>query len=108
MLNTDFQLEAKKTLDELADLLDKFDSSGDLELEYSDGIITITLLSGKQFIINKHAPSSQIWLSSPLSGGLHFSRDVACCKWKLNDGRDLYGILAGELKSIAGIDIDKA
>ena len=68
----DFEPLASKTLDGLAEKLDALDAAGELELEYQNGIITITLDSGKQLIINKHAPSQQIWLSSPISGGLHF------------------------------------
>jgi iron donor protein CyaY len=96
---------AEKTLRAFADILDKFDESGDLEIDYQDGIITITLNSGKQFIVNRHAPSQQIWLSSPISGGLHFSYDDIEKKWKLADGRTLDDILSNELKKLAGIEV---
>lgn len=105
MLEKYFGQLAEKTLDKLADALDSFDESGDLELEYQNGILNITLNSGKQFIINKHAPSQQIWLSSPVSGGLHFSYDTLSENWKLSDGKSLNEILSMELKKLANIEV---
>lgn len=104
MLEKDFEQLAKNTLDEIADALDTYDASGELELEYQNGILTITLKSGKQFIVNKHAPSGQIWLSSPISGGLHFSYNNG---WKLADGRELKKILFSELNTLANLLIVK-
>ncbi len=105
MLEKDFEQLAEKTLDKLTDKLDSFDESGDLELEYQNGILNITLNSGKQFIINKHAPSQQIWLSSPVSGGLHFFYDTLSESWKLPDGKSLNDILLMELKTLANIEV---
>jgi frataxin len=105
MLNNDLSTLAEKTLSAIADKLDKFDESGDIEVEYQGGIITITLDSGRQFIVNKHAPSQQIWLSSPISGGLHFSYDKIEKNWKLVNGKELREILSSELKKLADIEI---
>ena len=105
MLEKDFTQLAEKPLDKLAESLDKLDESGDLELDYQNGIIMITFNSDKQIIINKHAPSQQIWLSSPLSGGKHFSYDALANNWKLADGVTLNTMLSAELKALANIDI---
>lgn len=98
MLETEFELLAKASLDSIAESLEELDASGELELEYQNGIITITLDSGKQFIVNKHAPSKQIWLSSPISGGLHFSHNDG---WKLADGRELETMLMAEITELS-------
>lgn len=51
---------------------------GDVDVDLQDGILTIELTDGRQFIVNKHAPSREIWLSSPVSGAHHFAwRDGA-------------------------------
>ncbi len=105
MLEKDFEELAAKTLSKISDALDQFDEAGDLEADYQNGIITITLDSGKQFIVNQHAPSRQIWLSSPLSGGKHFSYDTASGNWQLADGVVLNTLLSAELKTLADIDI---
>lgn len=105
MQENDFQKLAQKTLDAIADNLDGLDEAGAIELEYSNGIINITTNSNKQFIINKHAPSGQIWLSSPVSGGLHFSYNQSSGKWLLGDGRELKSMLENELESSAGVKV---
>lgn len=105
MQENEFQQLATEALDNLADALDTLDASGDLELEYQGGIITIILPSGKQFIINKHTPSQQIWLSSPISGGLHFPYNSTSRKWQLSNGRILNNVLAEELKALSNIEV---
>lgn len=94
-----FHLLADKSLDALLATLETADEKGLLEVEYADGVMTIMLSSGQQYIVNKHTASKQIWLSSPVSGGLHFSYDD---DWKLPDGRALKNVLLAELKVATG------
>ncbi len=88
----------------LAHVTDQLEEMETLDVEYHSGIVTITLPSGKALIINKHAPSRQLWLASPLSGGLHFSCNAEK-KWALTDGRTLEATLSHDLESLAGIKI---
>lgn len=100
--NTDesnFHRLADNLFDTLLTILEKADENGTLEVEYAGGVMTINLPSGQQYIVNKHTASKQIWLSSPKSGGLHFSYDDG---WKLSDGRELAGILFAELEAETG------
>lgn len=95
MHESEFHILADATLEQLLGALEPADASGALEVEDTPGVLTITLNNGKQYVVSKHTPSRQIWLSSPISGGLHFSyRDTA---WKLADERTLTGILSQEL-----------
>jgi len=103
MNETEFHLLADTTLGAMYDTLEEADADGLLEVEYQGGIITIALPDGKQFIVSKHTASRQIWLSSPMSGGLHFSS--ADGNWKLADGRTLGAVLAEELQRIATIHV---
>jgi len=73
MNETEFHALADKTLNFLYDLLEKLDEQGMIDMEYEAGVMTIMLQNGKQFVVSKHAPTQQLWLSSPVSGGLHFS-----------------------------------
>lgn len=66
------------------------------ELDLHQGILTI-MVGGATFLISKHAPSQQLWLASPISGGLHFSFDMDAQSWKLPDGTALYDLLRNEL-----------
>lgn len=68
-----------------------------LDIEYQHGVLTVVLPSGQTFVVNKHAPMKQLWLSSPLSGGLHFSYNETQRKWTLADGRELGHMLTHDL-----------
>ena len=94
---------SEETLNHLADVLEEADARGDLEVEYQDGILTITLESGKQLLVSKHGVTKQLWLSSPISGGLHFAWDGSA--WSLADKRILQDVLASELKQLAQLDV---
>lgn len=66
-----FQTLADETLARMMDTLEE--TLGDqLDVDLQDGILTIELDSGGQYVINKHAPNRQIWMSSPVSGASHF------------------------------------
>jgi len=94
MNESDFHSLADAELAVLSDALEIADGEGALELESESGVMTIELPGGKQWVVSKHAPTRQLWLSSPVSGGLHFGYDGA---WKLPDGRILRELLAQEL-----------
>lgn len=79
------------------DALEEADRNAALEVECEGGILTILLPSGKALVVSKHGVTRQLWLSSPESGGLHFSYDASAGCWKLADGRMLDKVLAEEL-----------
>ncbi|KAI9666976.1 MAG: Mitochondrial chaperone Frataxin [Alyxoria varia] len=41
---------------------------GDLDVEYSAGVLTIIVPDKGTYVLNKQPPNKQIWLSSPISG----------------------------------------
>lgn len=51
--------------------------AADHEVDFDGGILTVEIEDGGQFVINKHAPNRQVWLSSPKSGAWHFVWDGA-------------------------------
>jgi len=68
-----------------------------------DGVLTLILNTGKQYVINKHTPSRQIWLSSPVSGAGYFSYDSTTERWKDKQGQELGTLLEKELRSATGL-----
>ncbi|HNB28327.1 MAG TPA: iron donor protein CyaY [Alphaproteobacteria bacterium] len=48
-----------------------------LDVDLEGGILTIELSDGATYIVNKHAPNRELWLSSPKSGAWHFARGEA-------------------------------
>ena len=69
----DFKEQAELTLDNIFNLVEsKFEG---FEVDYEEENLRIDSLSnGKVFILSIHSPTSQIWLSSPISGAHHFER----------------------------------
>ncbi len=100
----DFQDAADLWLENLFELLDSEDDEAQLDIDLEEGVMTITIDEDHTFIINKHAPSTQLWLSSPLSGGLHFDPVEEGKDWTLDDGRRLSIVLAEELNHCTGQD----
>lgn len=101
-----FHAIAAATLVHISDQLEQAYDNGDLdELDYDEGagILSIITADGRTFILSKHSPSHQLWLASPLSGGLHFEYHTAKACWCLSDGRTLNDILMADLKKCAGV-----
>ena len=50
------------------------------------------------WVVNKHAPTRQIWLSSPKSGARHYAFDAASGLWQdTRGGGELLATLSAEL-----------
>lgn len=56
-------------------LLEKIETSywSVVECELSEGVLKIQTETNGIFIINRNIPRQELWLSSPFSGGAHFS-----------------------------------
>ena len=77
----EFKKIALETLDDIFNLVESnFDN---YEVDYEDENLKIESLEGKgTFIVSIHTPTSQIWLSSPISGAHHFeSRSPESIEW---------------------------
>ena len=78
---TEFKKKASETLDDIFNLVEsKFDN---YEVDYEDENLRIDSLEGKgTFVLSIHTPTSQVWLSSPLSGAHHFeSKSPESVEW---------------------------
>jgi frataxin len=70
------------------------------DAELQGGVLTVEG-DGGTWVINKHAPTRQIWLSSPKSGARHYAFDHGSGLWRDTRGPgDLMTILAGELGAV--------
>ena len=94
MDDREFDTLASATLARLAERLEAALDDADVELR--EGILTIELDDGRQYVLNKHAPSREIWLSSPVSGAHHFAGDGGA--WRsTRGGGTLAALIADEL-----------
>lgn len=76
------------------------------EVDLEGGILTVELEDGGTYVINKHAPTRQIWVSSPASGATHFARDQGSDRWiDTRGGRDLARMLREEIRATTGADL---
>ncbi len=67
------------------------------DAELQGGILTVRGDAGT-WIVNKHAPTRQIWLSSPKSGAKHYAFETGAGLWQdTRGGADLLATLSGEL-----------
>jgi frataxin len=100
-----FDTLADRTLQHLFAQIDaELADAADVDLR--GGILTIALEDGRQYVINKHAPNRQIWMSSPVSGGSHYEHDAASGAWRSTRGGDpLMPRLARELAELTGTAI---
>jgi len=73
-----------------------------LDAERQGGVLTVEGEAGT-WIVNKHAPTRQIWLSSPKSGARHYAFEPGSGLWQdTRGGADLLTTLADEL----GVSLD--
>lgn len=104
----DFERLARTVLDRLMATIE--DQAGDLEVDLEGGILTIGLPGGGQYLINKHTPNREIWLSSPKSGAWHFRHDPEA-GWVstrvVDDARpQLHRLLSDELAAVTGKPVE--
>lgn len=98
MQNTAFLTHAHATLQHLTDRLDIAVETGALEdVLLTSDMLTIQTVTGRTFVVSLHASTHQMWLASPVSGGLHFSYNETVCDFTLANGRTIRQILQHDL-----------
>ena len=101
MLESIFLKSCETALIELSEAIENLDKNSKLDVEYSDGILTIVIEATSQtYIINRHAASQKIWYSSPFSGANYFSCDQGSQNWLDSKGERLEEKLFAELAKI--------
>lgn len=88
-------------------LLEALEAALEDQAELQGGVLTIEADTGDgdegTWVVNKHAPTRQVWLSSPKSGARHFGFDPASGLWKdTRGGTDLLTTIKAEL----GVTLD--
>jgi len=71
----------------------------DSDVNYSNGVLTITLEKSCVYVINKQTPNRQIWLSSPVSGPKRYDYVNGAWIYKHN-GISLHQLLTDELSEM--------
>lgn len=98
----EFENRARAVLERLMDRIEA--AAGDVwDVDLQDGVLTVELPGGGQYLLNRHAPTGELWLSSPASGAAHFALDAASGRWRdTRGGADLATRLESELSRALG------
>jgi frataxin len=105
METSQFESLADKTFVRLQAAIEN--AGGELDAEFVNGILTIETESGGKYLLNRHAPNRQIWLSSPVSGAWHFAWNEERQVWISTRGSErLEALLGRELSEAAGEAIE--
>lgn len=102
-----FESLAVQTLQRFAARIE--DATMDLEVDLVEGVLNIETEDGAVYLVNKHSPLRQLWLSSPVSGAGHFGFNAANKTWEsTRGGESLEKILERELSAAAGAPVTLA
>lgn len=75
------------------------------EVELTAGVLQIDF-ADRTYLINKHQPTRQIWLSSPISGAWHFACQPDSGRWiDTRRGLDLLPLLTEEWAALSGMKV---
>jgi len=79
------------------DIEDVFDDSGlDVDLENSNGVLTVRFENGSQLILSRQEPLRQLWVAAR-SGGFHFDYDEISERWICDTSGERLGELLGRV-----------
>jgi frataxin len=106
----EFERLAGETLMRLFDAVEEVadDAFGEeAEIELQQGILTIDVPGTGRWVVNRHAVTRQIWLSSPVSGAAHYNWDGH--QWVGSRGEGpLCSRLEAELSALAKVPVELA
>ena len=101
----EFERQAGKVLDRLMQEIED-QAMDDLDVDLEGGILSVVLPDGGTYLVNKHTPNREIWLSSPKSGAWHFRHDpdAGWISTRVVEGErpQLHRLLADELAAAIG------
>ncbi|MBT3704119.1 MAG: iron donor protein CyaY [Alphaproteobacteria bacterium] len=73
-----FEAIAANLLEAWAELIE---DTVDVDVDCDGSVLSVELDDGRIFILNRHRPLKQLWLSSPISGASHYAWDEATQSW---------------------------
>lgn len=103
MNEIEFRHQVKETLQFLEERLEQqLDHQADIDVHEES--LQITHSSGQIWLLNRHTPSQEIWLSSPVQGGLHFGWCSQRQQWisTRSSQDELFNFLEKDLSSAFG------
>ena len=103
MNKIEFHRLADSEMNYLMSVIEEQDKDCILDVDILNEILTITLPSNKQYVINKQNYTQQIWLSSPFTGAHHFDYNATIDLWVARKNQELRYLLNNEIANIAAL-----
>jgi CyaY protein len=105
MNESEFNRLAEQTMVAIEEAIEA--SGADIDYDTISDILTLEFDNRSQIIINKQAPTSQLWVAAR-SGGYHFDYDAASQTWVLDSDRsqELFACLSRYCSEQAGEDVE--
>ena len=98
-----FEAIAAKLLEEWAEIIE---DAADVDVDCDGSVLSVELDDGRVFILTRHRPLKQMWLSSPVSGASHYSWDNDAQSWQgTRDQGRLDELFSGDLSTAIGTKI---
>lgn len=94
MDNSNFYKLSANEIQTIYDLIQE--KSDDIDVDYYSEVLHIYTKDG-EYIINQHSPTSQIWLSSPVSNAGYFNYSLVKKDWYDKNGVSLKQRLSNDL-----------
>lgn len=105
MDENDFEEIAEQTLQSIYESIEDADEDCTVDIDFHQGVLSITLSDDQEILLNKHLPSQQIWLSSPHSGSTHFSYIEEDEEWCDSVNNTIEDVIVDELEELAGLEV---
>jgi frataxin len=97
MSDSTFESLADSLLAALEEGIGAHVGANEVDAELQGGILTVDGDEGT-WVVNKHAPTRQIWVSSPKSGARHYAFEATSGQWRdTRGGGELLATLSAEL-----------
>jgi frataxin len=98
-----FEMLADQALSQVFDAIEDV-GMRQAEVDLEGSVLTVEIDGIGTYVLNKHAPMQQLWLSSPRSGAHHFAWDGQ--RWaSTRGGPDLMSLLSGEFGQALGVPV---
>jgi frataxin len=77
----------------------------DADIEFADSVLNVEI-DDQTYVVNKHAPTRQVWLGSPVSGAWHFAWNSTRHAWlDTRRSQDILALLAEEWSAVTGVAV---
>jgi frataxin len=87
--------------------IEENDINNDFDIDIIDEVLYVDTPTGDQYVVSKHTPSTQLWISSPVSGATHYEYDTKYETWvSTKDSSELHELLQDELSDYVQISFD--